>query len=149
MLSSAPKRIFVYDALASWGKLHWVLKDCVLSTDNGVEAYVRGTLYDLGELPGLYVSEGRADSESWVRGELWTLTSEKSGLEYLDLAQGCRDEAPGQSFLTRRQVTYKYFAAAALAATRAWCYVLHRPVLNVPTVPAELTFEQYRKQRRS
>lgn len=96
MIGAARERIFLYGTLRRGGS-----RD-VLKFYGGVEfigpARVRGELHDLGDYPGLRLAAG----ETWVRGELFAVTSET--LVQLDEWEGIAPEAPAAGEYRRLRV---------------------------------------------
>jgi gamma-glutamylcyclotransferase (GGCT)/AIG2-like uncharacterized protein YtfP len=72
---------------------------------------IRGTLYDLGDYPGLRESSGT------VIGELFEIT-DRSVLSQIDAFEEYREGAPGESVYRRELVDL-----IEPASTRAWLYI--------------------------
>jgi gamma-glutamylcyclotransferase (GGCT)/AIG2-like uncharacterized protein YtfP len=108
-----PDRLFAYGTLMAGFGRRPLLGPATLEG----RARLRGTLYDLGEFPGL-VLEGFG----WVVGELYHVPDLAARLPRLDREEGYDPARPGRSLYVRRAV------AVELAGTTraAWAYTFNR-----------------------
>ncbi len=90
-------------------------------------ARVRGRLYDLGDYPGLVLS----DEDRWVRGEAYQIDDNPDVLLTLDRHEGCCPEDPGPYEFER--VTQ----AAVLedgTTRQVWVYVYRLSIDEKPAI---------------
>lgn len=129
-VTTKPRHIFVYGTLRSDAGV----REAELLTKNA-RALGKGTvharMYDLGEYPGIELSD---DERDVVVGELYELPAESAGrvLESLDAYEGIGGGDSSPSLYERVPVTVNVGASKPI---RAWTYVLKSRATSCPRIP--------------
>lgn len=91
---------------------------CAVSTLRAVgEGFVRGTLYDLGEYPGVVLN---SSSSNRIYGTVFELPSDARVLNALDVYEGFNPEAVAKSLFVRVEQVVELADGRAVAC---WVYV--------------------------
>jgi len=93
------------------------------------EAYIHGSLYDLGRYPGVLVG---AEHQAKVYGQLFRLKDQTKVLTEFDYYEECSDDFP-KPHLYIRQAVDVYGDEAA--PRQGWVYVYNRSVENASLIP--------------
>jgi len=122
--------LFVYGTLRKplGHEMHGVLERAARLVG---EATVRGTLYDLGDYPGLVIAEG---GDGRVSGELYALdpSGAQAALEALDAYEGCGAADPKPHEYRREVLNVRLADGSEIAA---WTYLLDRSHAGLKPVP--------------
>jgi len=92
-------------------------------------ATFQGTLYDLGEYPGVHISP---DPSAVVRGELYRLIDAKRALSKLDAYESHYPDNPSGSLFRRAHVDV--VVAPNQGTVRAWVYCYNHSVAHKPRI---------------
>ena len=131
-------KIFVYGTLRRGFALHPELKK--LGARYLGKGRVTGTLFDLGEYPGLIRSGGNG---SRVEGELYEIKSPSEQLPVLDKLEEFDAKRPGKSLFVRKRVTVTLKQGVR---TRAWGYVLPRKPRHARVIASGIYADSRRVQ---
>jgi gamma-glutamylcyclotransferase (GGCT)/AIG2-like uncharacterized protein YtfP len=129
-VKTKPRHIFVYGTLRSDAGV----REAELLTKNARglgKGTVHARMYDLGEYPGIELSD---DERDVVVGELYELPAESAGrvLESLDAYEGIGAADPSPAQYERVPVTVKVGARKRI---KAWTYVLKTRASTCRRIP--------------
>ena len=120
--------LFVYGTLLSGmtHPMHDVLSQYAELLGRG---YINGKLYDLGNYPGLVLSNNQ---QKRVWGEIYHIREENELFRYLDDYEGCGRHSPRPHEYQRDMVSIHDSEEHGLLA---WTYLYKRPVRHLPLIP--------------
>ncbi|TSD66581.1 gamma-glutamylcyclotransferase [Inquilinus sp. KBS0705] len=105
------------------------------------EGKVNGTLYDIGEYPGLTINN---HSETFVYGHIYQMKHPEIVLNRLDFYEGVGPTEEQPNLYTRQLIPVE----TSDGIVSAWTYIYNLPVIGYPII-ASGNYIEYLKQKKS